>query len=97
MITGRRLPGTIAHLAIDRPAMQRALIAGVAWGLPMGAWLMAIEFWRCGTFCLADAAFTTALCVAAGLPTVGLLAALMGRHRGGRTAAQLLSDLGRGT
>jgi len=60
-------------------AVRRALIAGTAWGVPMAGYFVTMSAWRCGSVCPTDAAITLVLCVAAGIPTIGLFAALTGR------------------
>jgi hypothetical protein len=56
-------------------ALRRGLLAGTAWGLAMGAVLTAVNVWDCGVVCLPDLAVTTALAMAAGIATIGPLAA----------------------
>lgn len=82
------MPGSIAARggAVPGPgvapgALRRGLIAGSAWGLSMAALLIALDAWNCGVVCLSDAAMTTALSTAAGVLTIGPLAAL-GRRGG---------------
>ena len=70
-----------ARFALPRPprplpqALGRAVLAGLAWGVPVAVALSALVAWRCGDICLADLAANTALCVAAGTLTLGPLAA----------------------
>jgi hypothetical protein len=56
-------------------ALKRALLAGSAWGVAMGAAFTALQFQECGMICLSDVAITTAMSTAAGLLTMGPLAA----------------------
>lgn len=56
-------------------AAKRALIAGSAWGVTMGAGLTVVGFLDCGVVCLSDVALTTGISVAAGVCTIGPLAA----------------------
>jgi len=58
-----------------RCAVRRALLAGSAWGVTMGAGLTALSAWDCGGVCLFDAALTTVLSTLAGILTIGPLAA----------------------
>jgi hypothetical protein len=55
------------------------MVAGILWGLAMGAILSALDAWRCGVICLPDAALTTAVAMVAGICTIGPLAAF-GAH-----------------
>lgn len=61
-------------LRIDRNVLLRGAIAGTAWGLAMSAGLSAMAFSACGIPCPDDIAVNTAVCVAAGLVTIGPLA-----------------------
>jgi len=63
-------------LVLPPRALRRWLVAGSAWGIVMAALLTAQAAWSCDVLCLSDAALTTALSVAAGLCTIGPLAAL---------------------
>jgi Mg/Co/Ni transporter MgtE len=56
-------------------AAKRALIAGSAWGVIMGAGLAILGLWECGAVCLSDVAMNTLFSVAAGVVTIGPLAA----------------------
>jgi Mg/Co/Ni transporter MgtE len=56
-------------------ALKRALAAGSAWGIVFGLGLTAFGFWQCRTICIGDAAMTTAVSIAAGILTIGPLAA----------------------
>ena len=62
-----------------RRALRRGLIAGSAWGIAMGAILIALGAWNCGVICITDAALTTATAMAAGICTIGPLAAFGAR------------------
>ena len=72
MTNALRLP---RDLALPPRALRRGLIAGTAWGVAMGALLTAQAAWSCDVLCLSDAALTTAFSIAAGLCTIGPLAA----------------------
>jgi len=56
-------------------ALKRALIAGSAWGVAMGAALTVLKFQECGMVCLSDVAVTTAMASVAGVLTMGPIAA----------------------
>ena len=71
MTNALRLP---RGLALPPRALRRGLVAGTAWGVVMGALLTAQAAWSC-VLCLSDAALTTAFSIAAGLCTIGPLAA----------------------
>jgi Mg/Co/Ni transporter MgtE len=73
MTNALRLPRS---LALPQRALRRGLIAGTAWGMVMGALLAAQAAWSCDVLCLSDVALTTAFSIAAGLCTIGPLAAL---------------------
>jgi hypothetical protein len=73
-------PGARRHSDWRQGAWRRALIAGTAWGAVMGGVLTALEAWRCGFVCVPDAALTTAFSIAAGLCTMGPLAAFGARR-----------------
>lgn len=60
---------------IPAGTIRRAVMAGTAWGVAMGLGLSAMAFADCGTICLSDVAFTTALATGAGIVTIGPLAA----------------------
>jgi hypothetical protein len=60
-------------------ALRRALVAGSAWGLGMDIALTTLKFQNCGMVCLSDVAITTAVAVAAGILTMGRLAAFTAR------------------
>ena len=59
-------------------ACKRAMLAGAAWGVPMAAFMIALDVWRCGILCLTDAAVTLALASAAGTLTIGVFVACFG-------------------
>ena len=65
---------------LSRHAALRALSAGSAWGVMFAGGMTALAFANCGFVCLEDAALMTAISVAAGIVTIGPLAAL-GRPR----------------
>jgi len=67
----------VAAASLHRPAaiFHRAVIAGSAWGLVMGAVLAAVSAWQCGGVCIPDAMMTTGLAMVAGICTLGPLAA----------------------
>ena len=73
--------GAVPRLGVAPGALRRGLIAGSAWGLSVAALLIAQDAWNCGVVCLPDAAVTAALSTAAGVVTIGPLAAL-GRRDG---------------
>ncbi len=75
-------------------ATKRAILAGVAWGLPMAALLAALDAWGCGILCLTDAAITLVLAIAAGISTVGVFAALFGGTAPGPRSRQNLTQEG---
>ncbi len=60
---------------LDRRAALRMLVAGSAWGVVMAAGFVGYALWNCGGVCLEDAALTTSTCIAAGIVTIGPLAA----------------------
>jgi hypothetical protein len=67
---------SVAPRLIRAPgAVRRGLIAGSAWGVAVAVLLIAREAWTCGGVCLPDAALTTVLSLAAGIVTIGPLAA----------------------
>jgi hypothetical protein len=69
---------------LTRGGLTRALVAGCAWGIAMGVGLAALSSWDCGIVCLSDAALTTVIASAAGILTIGPLAAF-GRSHGRNT------------
>jgi hypothetical protein len=60
---------------LDRHATLRMLIAGSAWGVIMATGFVGYALWSCGGVCLEDAALTTVTSIAAGILTIGPLAA----------------------
>lgn len=67
------------NLSLDRTALVRGALAGIAWGLVMTAALLGMAYADCGLTCDLDVATTTALSVATGLVAIGPLA-LLGRR-----------------
>ena len=61
---------------VDARGVRRGLAAGAAWGLFVGAGLIAIEAQRCGVICFDDAALTLPASIALGFVSIGPLAAL---------------------
>ena len=76
-------------------ATKRAILAGVAWGLPMAALLAALDAWGRGILCLTDAAITLVLAIAAGISTVGVFAALFGGTAPGPRSRRNLTQEGK--
>ena len=64
---------------LTRAALTRALVAGTAWGLVMGAGCAAMALRDCGGICIPDAALTTAISIVAGIFTIGPVAAFSRR------------------
>lgn len=62
-------------LDFDRSVLARAVLAGGAWGLTLAAGLYAMTYAQCEVICLDNVAFTTLTCIAAGIVTIGPLAA----------------------
>ena len=60
---------------LDARGVRRGLAAGAAWGLFVGAGLIAIEAQRCGVICFDDAALTLPASIALGFVSIGPLAA----------------------
>jgi hypothetical protein len=60
---------------LDRGAALRMLAAGTAWGIAMTAGFAGLALWDCGTVCPDDVALTAATSIAAGILTIGPLAA----------------------
>jgi hypothetical protein len=60
---------------LSAAALRRGVVAGVAWGLSLAAAMTALSAWQCGGICIDEAAWTTATALAAGLATMGPLAA----------------------
>jgi len=65
---------------LDRDAVTRMFAAGTAWGLTLAAGLFALGAWQCGLPCPGDVVITTALSVAAGIVTIGPIAAFHSRR-----------------
>jgi hypothetical protein len=66
---------TAVWTRLDGRAALRMLAAGTAWGGVMAAGFVGFALWSCGAVCLEDVALTTATSVAAGILTIGPLAA----------------------
>jgi hypothetical protein len=77
---------SVTGFSMPPGALRRGLIAGSAWGIAMGAMLAAVSAWNCGVVCVPDAALTTAISIAAGICTIGPLAAFGARPAGPRVA-----------
>jgi hypothetical protein len=60
---------------LDRHATLRMLGAGSAWGLVMATGFVGYAVWSCGGVCLEDAALVAITFIAAGILTIGPLAA----------------------
>jgi hypothetical protein len=60
---------------LDCHAGLRMLVAGSAWGLVMAGGFVGYALWSCGGVCLEDVALTTVTSIAAGILTIGPLAA----------------------
>jgi len=67
-------------LRLDRHAALRTLLAGTAWGLVMATGFVGYALWSCGRVCLEDAALISVTSIAAGILTIGPLAAWGGGH-----------------
>ena len=67
------------NLRVDRNALMRGVLAGIAWGLIMTAALLGMAYAQCGLTCELDVATTTAVSVGTGLVAIGPLA-LIGRR-----------------
>ncbi len=65
---------------LDRNAVTRMLAAGTAWGVALSVGLTALNAMQCGLPCPGDVAFTTAISVAAGVLTIGPIAAFHSRR-----------------
>lgn len=65
---------------LDRRAVLRTVAAGTAWGLVMATGFIGLALWNCGVVCLDDVALTTSTSIAAGIFTIGPLAAFGGRR-----------------
>jgi hypothetical protein len=68
-------------LPLAAGAIRRAILAGTGWGAVMGIGLPALAFFNCGTICLSEVAVTSAISIAAGIVTIGPLAAFDWRAR----------------
>jgi hypothetical protein len=73
---------------------KRAVLAGLAWGVPMAALLVSLEVGRCGV-CLTDAAITLAATTIGGISTIGVFAALFGGTTSGPMRRRNLSQKGK--
>jgi hypothetical protein len=76
-------------------AGRRAIFAGIAWGVPMAALLVALEVWRCGVLCLTDAAVTLVMATGGGILTIGVFAALFGGTAPGPRSRRNLTQEGK--
>lgn len=56
-------------------AVLRMAAAGTAWGLALSAGMAGLALWNCGAVCPDDVAMTTLVSVAAGIVTIGPVAA----------------------
>ena len=65
---------------LDRGAVLRMVAAGTAWGLVMATGFVGLALWNCGVVCLDDVALTTSTSIAAGILTIGPLAAFSGKR-----------------
>jgi hypothetical protein len=65
---------------LTRRASLRAVMAGIAWGVLFSGGMMVYALANCGFVCLDDAALMTATSVAAGIVTIGPLAAFGRAH-----------------
>ena len=62
-------------LRIGLPTLARMIVAGGAWGLTMSVGFFLIALAQCGAPCPDDVVAVTTTCVAAGIVTIGPLAA----------------------
>jgi hypothetical protein len=67
------------RLTLNRTAAARGLTAGALWGAALTVGLTALTYWSCGTVCLDDVINTAVVGTAAGIVTMGPLAAFGGR------------------
>ena len=67
------------NLRLDRSAVMRAALAGIAWGLIMTVALLGMAYAQCGLTCDLDVATTAAISLGTGLVAIGPLA-LVGRR-----------------
>jgi len=65
---------------LTKRASLRAVMAGIAWGFIFSGGMTAYALANCGFVCLDDAALMTATSIAAGIVTIGPVAAF-GRAR----------------
>ena len=78
-----------------RGAAKRAVLAGIAWGMPLAALLVGIEVSRCGVLCLTDAAMSIAVASILGIMTIGIFAALFGETAPGPKSRRNFSQKGK--
>jgi len=79
-----------------RPAAgKRAILTGMAWGVPMAALLAGLEIWRCGVLCLTDAGITLVTAIIGGISTIGVFAALFGGTAPGPMSRRNLTQEGK--
>jgi len=71
--------GFAISLNTNRPAAVRMIVAGGIWGLTMSVGFFLIALTRCGLPCPDDVVAVTATCIAAGIVTIGPLAAFYPR------------------
>jgi hypothetical protein len=76
-------------------ARKRAVLSGLAWGVPMAALLVSLEVWHCGVLCLTDAAITLAMTTIGGISTIGVFAAWSGGTAPGPMNRRNLSQKGK--
>jgi hypothetical protein len=62
-------------VGLERPALIRGIAGGAAWGVTVATALLALTLYQCGTICLGQIVETTTLSIAAGILTMGPLAA----------------------
>lgn len=74
---------------------KRAVLAGLAWGVPMAALLVSLEVWHCGVLCLTDVAITLAVTTIGGISTIGVFAAWSGGTAPGPMSRRNLSQKGK--
>jgi hypothetical protein len=66
---------------LSKRASLRAVTAGIAWGVLFSGGMMVYALANCGFVCLDDAALMTATSVAAGIVTIGPVAAFGRAHK----------------
>ena len=76
-------------------AGKRAALAGIAWGVPMAAFFVMLEFGQHGVLCVSDAAMTFAVTLLGGISTIGVFAAFFGGTAPGPTSRRNLSQKGK--